>query len=314
MEIHDTNKPKTAWKERLLDSWHRPWYRNASSADRPDQSEEKKSRSRSGKRKRRLVSTTRMSNVQLECAFLSRLPGEIRNEIYLLLLGNRRLSMFDCGRIPSKHRLIHHELRPDHKEVLQGHVLSSRPHPATNKLAILQTCRQIYGEAADVLYSTNCFEIRRLDDLRAFNLFTESASPTRLACITQLTVRCQVEYFAPYHPLASQTFKLWKKMWATVSFQMSGLRHLTLQLLNTSIFINIQLTPESYWVKPFLRVRNLQTFKLLVEKGESMTGDHVTNPWERRSSLFSLSEHLDVKVEGLRQHSQKLLCSPRSLG
>lgn len=311
MAFDDARKSKTTWKDRLLDSWHQPCYLKGSSAGTTNQHKAGLSKS-PRRRKRRALSSERRSNPQSDCIFLSRLPGEIRNAIYLLILGNRRLSIYRSSTKATKHRLGHHELQPDQKRISQGWILSVCNHPATNKLAILQACRQIYAEAADVLYTTNCFELRSIDHVKAFNLFAGAASSTRLACITQLTVVCAVDCFEPHNPLASTVFKLWRTMWTTVSSQMSGLCHLTLQLLNTSIFFNIQLSADSYWVKPFLQVRNLQTFRLLVEKGKSVTGDDVVTAVEPRCRLFVRLRDLDGKVERLRHHSEKLLCSPPS--
>lgn len=219
------------------------------------------------RRKRRPLSNIRQSNTQSQCIFLSKVLGEIRNIVYLLVLGNRHLSLYDCSTLASKQRSTHHEVY----QTEHGYLHAS-PHSRCNKLALLQTCRQLYSEASAVLYSTNCFQLDRLHQIKPFNLFVEAPSPSWLAYISTLRISCQVDYFEPGHPLASKMFIRWRKIWNGIQEQMSGLRHLTLLLRTTGFFLDgcIQLTADSYWVKPILRLRNLETLSINTFRSRSL--------------------------------------------
>lgn len=301
------NKTTKSWKERLLDSWHQPRYLRPSSCDIAPQNQAGASKSQP--RKRRALSAIRQPYTQTHCSFLSRVPGELRNAVYLLILGNGLLEIHYSSIVASKHRLQHREYCREEDNGFYG-----SPHPPSNKLALLQTCRQIYTEACGVLYTTNGFLIRGLRyGVKAFNLFARAASPSRLACIASLTICCEVDIFEPRHPLASKTFERWKKMWNAISVQMPGLRNLTLQLQGLFSLANRNntlVTADSYWVKPFLRVRNLDTFEITTDRSHyPMSHDYVPvpNPVRGKSPYY---EAIEDKIERLRQHSQQLLCSP----
>lgn len=255
------------------------------------------------RRKRRPLSAGWQPDTQPQCTFLSKVPGEIRNIVYLLVLGNRNLCLYDCRTVASKQRLTHHEVYGTE----HGHSHGST-HPRCNKLALLQTCRQLYSEASAILYSTNRFQLGTLHSIKAFNQFVEAASPSRLAYISSLKISCEVDCFEPGHPLASKMFKRWRKMWNAVVEQMSGLRHLTLLLQNTGSLVDgyIQLSADSYWVKPFLRIRNLDTFSVTTFRSRNFEAPVIV-----QSSLFPQHEDIEDKIERLRQHCQQLLCSPR---
>jgi hypothetical protein len=79
------------------------------------------------------------------CAFLKKLPIEIRNEVYKLLLVNDALSTTSVLSFWRKY---------NHHERLEQFGL----HPT-----ILRTCRQIYDEASNVLYAANTFIIDLTD-------------------------------------------------------------------------------------------------------------------------------------------------------
>ncbi|KAL8720475.1 MAG: hypothetical protein Q9225_002663 [Loekoesia sp. 1 TL-2023] len=297
----DREKNKTSWKERLLDSWHQPWYLRKASSYGTIHKDAETSSKVSQRRKRRALSATRLYDVQPKCAFLSRVPGEVRNIIYLLVLGNRRLGIHDRGPGPLKGRIRHSEIPPQ-----QTGFTDTVSFLTTNKLAILQTCRQIYLEAVDILYTTNHFQMLRMQDMKVFTQFMQSISPTRLASITNLTLVANVEYFEPLHPLASNMFKHWRKMWATISLYVSALRHLTLYLRNLWAVENLKLTADTYWVKPFLQLRNLENFDLVVNREDIVAPEGFQDRLEPNDT-----EQLTAKVERLRQYSKKLLCCSR---
>lgn len=90
-------------------------------------------------------------------------------------------------------------------------------------------------------------------------------------------------------------------MWATICLEMSALRHLTVQLRYLYLVENLKLTADTYWVKPLLQVRNLETFDLIVEH-DDVVFQAIQHPGD--------VEGLAAKVERLRRYSKGLLCSP----
>ena len=89
---------------------------------------------------------------------------------------------------------------------------------------------------------------------------------------------------------------------------MSGLRHLTLLLWNTGSLVDgyIQLSADSCWVKPFLRIRNLDTLSATTFRSRDFE-----TPVTVQLPLFPQHKDIEDKIERLRQHCQQLLCSPR---
>lgn len=297
--MDDRKKNRASWKERLLDSW----YQGPSKRTIPGNPI---ASSRFGQRHtRRALSATRASRTQSKCIFLTKVPGEIRNAIYMLLLGNRYIGIYSRGLGPWKDLVCHLELPPGQM---------SFPDPPlqflpANKLPLLQTCRQVYIEVASLLYSTYQFRVLRMQDIKCFNRFMLTISPTRLATITNLALVVNVDYFEPLHHLASYTFKHWKRLWDVICLHMSALRHVTLRFRNLWIIENLKLTPDTYWVKPFLRLRNLARFELIVNR-EDIVGFESLRDNLRSSDAEEQAVSLISKVDRLRQYSTNLLCSP----
>lgn len=266
-------------KDRLVDLLHHPWKASSSA-----------SQTSKHRRRRKPLSTTEISDTGHRCAFLNRLPGEIRNTIYTLVLGNRHLSIRGVGQSLPPRRITHEE----------------DPLPrSSNKLALLQTCRQIYQEAAGILYSSNDFEVPSIGQIQAFNRFTEIVSPTRLACMRTMTLICEVSYFRPFDTWASESFAYWKKLWSTMCVHMSALRHLKVQLKNLWACQGLKMTLNSYWVKPMLHLRDLDSFELLVEPGDIVAPQSYAH-----LQMIGEAESLATRVQLLRRHLKQQLCSP----
>ena len=114
-----------------------------------------------------LHSVSRRQKLSQDRSPLLTLPGEIRNLIYELVLTDRVPSVFN------------YELRYGPKEYADGSVSPNyefqgpprhlnRPPCVPTRLAILQTCRQIYKEASHIYYASHTFEFRYMEDLRLF--------------------------------------------------------------------------------------------------------------------------------------------------
>lgn len=285
-----------------MDSWHQPWNLRRGSSNTITSGDPNASSRFDRPPVRRALSATGTPNIQPKCVLLSKVPGEIRNPIYRLILGDRYLGIYDCGGGSWRSRVRHLEISPGQM---------SFPDPLlflpTNKLAILQTCRQVYVEAADLLYSTNRFQVLRMQDMKCFNKFMIFISPTRLATITSLTLVVNVDYFEPLHHLASYTFKHWKTLWALVCLRMTALRELSLHLRNLWAIENLKLTADTYWVKPFLSLRNLDNFELIVNREDIISPGDLQDHQGSRDA----EQQLISKIDRLRQYSINLLCSPR---
>ncbi|KAL8991220.1 MAG: hypothetical protein Q9177_000304 [Variospora cf. flavescens] len=232
-----------------------------------------------------------------QCTFLTRLPGEIRNTIYALVLGNRHLRIQKIGHSPRTYRIIHKEYigKKIPKTVIDPFL---RP---SSKLALLQTCQQIYREAADILYSTNNFDMSGMCQIEAFNHFTEMISPTRLACIRSLTLMCVADLFKPLDPGASYFFRDWERLWSTMSLHMSALRHLKLRLVKLWYCPDLRMTLDSYWVKPMLKLRNMDTFELVVDPGDIVTPQNLLR-WLNPCDTGLLATRVEALRDLLKQH------------
>ena len=100
---------------------------------------------------------------QEDCTMLS-LPPEIRNIIYNLVfkLEGNEAGVVNIGNRPRREN-----------------------HATTNSVqALLQTCRQIYGETAGIFYATNYISIPNLE----VETFVNTMSLERLYCISQICV------------------------------------------------------------------------------------------------------------------------------
>lgn len=137
--------------------------------------------------KRQMVfihSVSRRRYVPQDRSPLLALPGEIRNLIYETVLTDPVRSVFD------------YELKYGPKVWGDGSVSENyetqgpprhlhRPSSAPLRLAILQTCRQIYREAYQIYYACHTFEFRYTEDLR---LFLKEVGKRRRREITSLGI------------------------------------------------------------------------------------------------------------------------------
>ena len=100
---------------------------------------------------------------QEDCALIS-LPPEIRNIVYELVfkLGGDRFGVINIGKRPK----------------------SGNNATTYSVQALLQTCRQIYGEGVGVFYAVNCVSIPNLK----VKTFLDAMRSDRLASIRQIAV------------------------------------------------------------------------------------------------------------------------------
>ena len=199
---------------------------------------------------------------QPESGFLSKLPLDVRMIIYDLVLGG---STFHVSAGDNHSRIYHFTCQvPDRITQSQIHgqchkLTTQRPSSspreqhtqATGLLPLLVTCRQIYSEAINTLYSSHAFEFTQIHT--AFRFLTRMVPQPRLPAIRHFVLKMAV----PRHPhLNNRTKRDWDDLFKLFSSEMSGLQslHLTLGMLE-SVKQTIRDTADSegaLWIKPMM--------------------------------------------------------------
>lgn len=199
---------------------------------------------------------------QSQSSFLSKLPLDVRMIIYEMVLGNMTFHV-SAG---DNHSRIHHFVCrvPDRIAQSQAHgqchdLTSKRPTSApreanphaTGLLPLLVTCRKVYSEAINILYSANRFEFTQIHT--AFRFLTRMVPQPRLPVIRHFILKMAV----PRHPdLNSRTKRDWRDLFKLFSSEMPGLQslHLTLMMLE-NVKQTIRETADAdgtTWIKPMM--------------------------------------------------------------
>ena len=128
-------------------------------------------------------------------------------------------------------------------------------------LALLQSCRQIYTEAIDIMYTTNLFD---LDDVSTLLYLSQTIRPQRFAAIKYL----QFKWVFGLPPFASPETKkptwfpnddaTWATFWHLIETRMPGLLEFTFAIQADYVYWSL----DEGWVQPLLRVRGLKVFRL----------------------------------------------------
>ena len=129
--------------------------------------------------------------------------------------------------------------------------------------AILRTCRQIYAEAVDLLYTTNTFI---LYDFHTLTTFAKSIPPQRLNAIRSLRVHYSPTTSIPYSHERTQQYNLPLKLdwfWETV-IGMQSLRDLDIYMEAYDLVRRTQEGQEYELSRlgPMKRIRGLSKFQL----------------------------------------------------
>ncbi|KAF2724800.1 hypothetical protein K431DRAFT_300674 [Polychaeton citri CBS 116435] len=179
------------------------------------------------------------TNDQLQCSLLMRLPIDIRIMIYELVLGHRT---FHLSAGDPHSRILHHVCKVPHRideqihgqchDFSAGRPSSSRStdvqhwsEVATGLLPLLCTCRRIYSEAIQTLYSSNVFEFTQ--NFAAFRFLKLIIPPARLRDIRCLRLFMRI----PRHPDANgNSHRDWRDLWDFFETEMTGLKTLHLRL------------------------------------------------------------------------------------
>ncbi|KAL9064749.1 MAG: hypothetical protein Q9161_008678 [Pseudevernia consocians] len=234
---------------------------------------------------------------------LAKLPYEIRRMIYVYVLGDEIIHLDRPG---GKSRLAHYRCE---RRINDGGYHSHRESPSTEKdarhgkMSLAKTCRAIYNEATDTLYTTNTFSVQTCPNLQTFIWFSQSIRRSRLASITAVYINMPAECFAPFWTAIGPGSRFWDfirdwgRMWETMATRMSGLRFLRVQLRRTAPELGLGVGED--WIRPMLRVRGLSRFELVVE------GNGVYREW---------SAGYCEQLRELQEFLGRTLCSERQVG
>ncbi|KAL8752764.1 MAG: hypothetical protein Q9184_005631 [Pyrenodesmia sp. 2 TL-2023] len=234
-----------------------------------------------------------------ESPLLSRLPLEIRLQIWQEVIGSELLHMVSTRPCPQKNTLkcflcrAYYQnstaptsatpSRVDTYPRCQGSQQepcffagpASTPYDA---YSLLLSCRQIHNEASGLLYTTNTFNI---DNLEVLQSMINKIGP-RLSNIlaVHVSVAMWKIHCVEINRLSDAAFEEWKRFWQLMAEKMTGLRHLRLDIYGTS-----RAGLEKTDLEPLLQFRGLKSFDLALwqdteDHGLPGYGSTVVGPME----------------------------------
>ncbi|KAK6353958.1 hypothetical protein TWF730_008378 [Orbilia blumenaviensis] len=267
---------------------------------------------------------------------LLQLPGEIRNLIYKYALGGNTLHLINTKNSLSHVRcsepfLPSSEMRLwpagpetgcDHSRVclpLEYNRASTYEDPErVEKLALfashtggpILSCRRIYLEASDFLYSTNMFCLNRIDMLIHLR---NSISPRHFGLIKHLQISHQVTHFEqfvserkpsrkiPLYPPYDN--KTWKEVWRIISEEMTGLKDLRFHASGENISIRTTRVWRLCMLDEMRKVRGLDNFVFNSENLFMKRGNLDYAEWE--DDVLVAKEQLRTEVTMPREGEKR---------
>ncbi|MCJ1375145.1 hypothetical protein MMC20_006379 [Loxospora ochrophaea] len=179
--------------------------------------------------------------LDLACPFLSVLPFELRQLIFTFAIGLNTLQV--CY----------------NRVVVNGEYERGGPD-----IALLLTCRQIYVEAIDIMYTANTFvfdSLSRCDRLRGF-------LPQHVCRIRNMQIEATSHYSGAFREWDRYKnwnyYHDWYLPWEWMTNQLTGLRNLTVHLTMRRGPQMPRLSVEAEWVKPLLKFRSSTNFTLII--------------------------------------------------
>lgn len=157
--------------------------------------------------------------------------------------------------------------------------------PSSLTLALLMTCRAIYQEAVDILYTQNVFDVNHP---QTFVYFARTVPSQRLASVASLHVTWAHDLH-PYYIVdyCDSPQHWWGPLWEIAATQMPGLKHLRLRLDGVRYYIGWD--TEEHLLQPLLPLRGLQSFEL---------------------DRARLSESDNSKVSEIGDNIKDIICAP----
>ncbi|KAL8836044.1 MAG: hypothetical protein Q9170_003089, partial [Blastenia crenularia] len=202
----------------------------------------------------------------LETSLFNRLPLEIRREIYGYVLGREENCMI---LLPFKIRAQPERCCSMNDYVTwaarnEGLIAGSWKRFWPRRPALLQTCRQIYTEAVDLLYTDNTFVVKHPELL---SRFIKAIPPQRLNTIRSLRICLETWQCGVLSQWAhTQTGREeWGKMWRAVA-GMEHLMNLEVEFVGESYSYTWAEQPNIYLalLPSLLQIRGLHRFQLRV--------------------------------------------------
>ncbi|KAI4286625.1 MAG: hypothetical protein L6R35_004123 [Caloplaca aegaea] len=211
-----------------------------------------------------------------ESALLSRLPLEIRLQIWHEVVGGHLFHMTATHPCPHKTllksyvcRAFYRNLTPLKNRAPMNEDVYPRcqgsqqepcffygpPDASFSALSLLLSCRQIYNEAVHMLYTANTFHI---DNLEILQLVIDAIGP-RLSTISKMHVSTAMWkiHCHDISSLSDEAFAGWQKSWQLLAESMLGLKHLRLDIYGTS-----RAGLQNRDLEPLLQFRGLESFDL----------------------------------------------------
>ncbi|KAL8903297.1 MAG: hypothetical protein Q9171_007450 [Xanthocarpia ochracea] len=229
-------------------------------------------------RKRNLSELSLVSSTNAIAPFL-RLPPELRLVIYDLVMGNNR---FELAHVP-KHIVLQTRLELEVVQVRSGAMVKRvlNWNKQLYHLSLPLTCRQIYRESIDLLYSSNTFAF---DDPHVLvNLATFCLPPQRLHAIRNLELTWR-QPDIDHNPMFDPEYDkiAWEECWTVITNKL----HLSFLKVYLSIAYQARLRdhPESVhdWVQPLLLLKQVASIELCwIARGPGRV------PWEEILELGS---------------------------
>ena len=206
------------------------------------------------------------------------LRPEIRQSIYKFVLGGSFIHVYD---VPGQSRLGYWHCsysKPiSHKHVFGETLLNKKPY-LNGRLNLLMTCHQVYCEAVESLYRENTFAFFVGPDLKYFQQFTGLVLPQRLADIGSLYLNIHADGFEPRRRVNSSPplIEDWStQQWDIITNRMTRLKNITIKLERV-YQADLVLSTSEAWVKPMLRLKNLDSFTLILHRKHTVN-DAVHN-------------------------------------
>lgn len=215
--------------------------------------------------------------------FLTRLPMEIRQQIFHYVLGNKTLHLV---RIPGKIVCSRKRRKTWVHEFPQPRYFQTDFDIIT--LSLLRTCRQIYLETVDIVYNSNVFNME--DPAVLVYLHDYYWPAQRTATIRHLEIQWQWEqeqFFEPH----------WHHFWYLVAFNMS------LKSLSVCCEPRGPLSIHANWVRPMLGIRRIKQVHLELQ---------VLTAWKPKNRDLAISLENRI-IDSMKQTTNEPSLVPRPL-
>ncbi|KAF4630280.1 hypothetical protein G7Y89_g7855 [Cudoniella acicularis] len=142
-------------------------------------------------------SPSKITNNQDDCLLLTKLPLEIRQQIYREAIGGYVFHIYfvDAYRRMANTRCKHSDPKICGKKECRSLFKQKGardPWGASDLMALLKSCRIIYSEAIEILYKSNVFEFNNIEDVLRLSM---TILPERMKLITANNVLWKIHNF-----------------------------------------------------------------------------------------------------------------------